>query len=80
MRESDRVFHGTEKHSILKFQEAVMKICLLSYRGNMYCGGQGVYVYYLSKWLSRMGHEVHLVQGPPYTWDTPWCVQHRVPN
>jgi glycosyltransferase involved in cell wall biosynthesis len=57
-----------------------MKICLLSYRGNMYCGGQGVYVYYLSKWLARMGHEVHLIQGPPYTWDTPWCVQHRLPN
>jgi glycosyltransferase involved in cell wall biosynthesis len=57
-----------------------MKVCLLSYRGNMYCGGQGVYVYYLSKWLARMGHEVHLIQGPPYTWDTPWCVQHRLPN
>jgi glycosyltransferase involved in cell wall biosynthesis len=57
-----------------------MRVCLLSYRGNMYCGGQGVYVYYLSKWLARMGHEVHLIQGPPYTWDTPWCVQHRLPN
>ncbi len=57
-----------------------MRVCLLSYRGNMYCGGQGVYVYYLSKWLARQGHEVHLIQGPPYTWDTPWCEQHRLPN
>jgi glycosyltransferase involved in cell wall biosynthesis len=57
-----------------------MRICLLSYRGNMYCGGQGVYVYYLSKFLARQGHEVHLIQGPPYTWDTPWCVQHKLPN
>lgn len=57
-----------------------MRICLLSYRGNMYCGGQGVYVYYLSKFLARQGHEVHLIQGPPYTWETPWCVQHRLPN
>lgn len=57
-----------------------MRICLLSYRGNMYCGGQGVYVYYLSKFLARQGHEVHMIQGPPYTWDTPWCVQHRLPN
>jgi len=46
----------------------------------MYCGGQGIYVYYLSKFLAKQGHEVHLVQGPPYTWDTPWCVQHRLPN
>ena len=46
----------------------------------MYCGGQGVYVYYLSKWLARQGHEVHLIQGPPYTWDTPWCEQYRLPN
>jgi glycosyltransferase involved in cell wall biosynthesis len=57
-----------------------MRVCLLSYRGNMYCGGQGVYVYYLSKFLAKQGHEVHLIQGPPYTWDTPWCVQHRLPN
>ncbi|HUT54987.1 MAG TPA: glycosyltransferase family 4 protein [bacterium] len=55
-----------------------MRICLLSYRGNMYCGGQGVYVYYLSKFLARQGHEVTLVQGPPYTWDTPWCEQVRL--
>jgi glycosyltransferase involved in cell wall biosynthesis len=46
----------------------------------MYCGGQGVYVYYLSKFLAKQGHEVHLIQGPPYTWDTPWCIQHRLPD
>jgi len=57
-----------------------MRVCLLSYRGNMYCGGQGVYVYYLSKYLARLGHEVELVQGPPYTWETPWCREHRLPN
>jgi len=43
-----------------------MRICLLTYRGNMYCGGQGVYVYYLAKALSRLGHEVHVMAGPPY--------------
>jgi len=46
----------------------------------MYCGGQGVYVYYLSKWLARHGHEVTLIQGPPYTWETPWCRQYRLTN
>lgn len=57
-----------------------MRICLLSYRGNMYCGGQGVYVYYLAKHLVRLGHEVHLIQGPPYTWDIPGVIMHQLPN
>ena len=43
-----------------------MKVCLLTYRGNMYCGGQGIYVYYLAKALNKQGHEVHVVAGPPY--------------
>jgi glycosyltransferase involved in cell wall biosynthesis len=43
-----------------------MKICLLSYRSNSYCGGQGVYIYYLSRELAKLGHEVHLMSGPPY--------------
>jgi len=46
----------------------------------MYCGGQGVYVYYLSKYLARLGHEVELIQGPPYTWEVPWCREHRLVN
>lgn len=43
-----------------------MRICLLTYRGNMYCGGQGYYVYYLAKALHLLGHEVHVMSGPPY--------------
>ncbi|KAF0119486.1 MAG: group 1 glycosyl transferase [bacterium] len=43
-----------------------MKICLLSYRGNPYCGGQGIYVYYLARELHNLGHEVHVISGPPY--------------
>jgi glycosyltransferase involved in cell wall biosynthesis len=43
-----------------------MRICLLTYRGNMYCGGQGIYIYYLSRELHRLGHEVHVISGPPY--------------
>jgi len=43
-----------------------MRICLLTYRGNMYCGGQGYYVYYLAKALRDLGHEVHIMAGPPY--------------
>ena len=44
-----------------------MRICLLCYRGNKYCGGQGVYLYYLSRELQRMGHEVDVMMGPPYS-------------
>lgn len=43
-----------------------MRICLLSYRGNPYCGGQGIYIYYLSRALRELGHEVEVVSGPPY--------------
>jgi len=43
-----------------------MKICLLTYRGNMYCGGQGIYIYHLSREFQRLGHEVHVISGPPY--------------
>jgi len=43
-----------------------LKICLLCYRGNKYCGGQGIYLYHLSRELERMGHEVDVMIGPPY--------------
>ncbi len=43
-----------------------MKICFLMYQGNMYSGGQGVYLHYLTRELARMGHEVHVIAGPPY--------------
>ena len=43
-----------------------MKICFLCYRGNMYCGGQGIYMHYLTREFQRMGHEVDVMVGPPY--------------
>jgi glycosyltransferase involved in cell wall biosynthesis len=36
------------------------------YQGNMYSGGQGVYLYYLTRELARMGHDVHVIAGTPY--------------
>ena len=42
-----------------------LKICLLSYRSNPHCGGQGVYIKNLSKALCRLGHEVEVVSGLP---------------
>ncbi len=46
----------------------------------MYCGGQGVYLYYLSRELNRLGHEVHVVVGPPYPDVAPGVGEHRVEN
>jgi glycosyltransferase involved in cell wall biosynthesis len=43
-----------------------LRICLLSYRGNPYCGGQGVYIRQLSHALCSLGHEVDVISGPPY--------------
>lgn len=57
-----------------------MKICLLCYRGNPYCGGQGVYLYYLSRELARRGHEVTVLVGPPYPWPMPWARTIHVEN
>jgi len=43
-----------------------VKICFLMYQGNMYSGGQGVYVHELTRELARMGHDVHVIAGSPY--------------
>lgn len=44
---------------------ATLNICLLSYRSDPFCGGQGVYVYHLSKALKNLGHDVDVITGPP---------------
>ncbi|MBY8855902.1 glycosyltransferase family 4 protein [Nocardia sp. CA2R105] len=43
-----------------------MRIALLSYRSKTHCGGQGVYVRYLSSGLAELGHEVEVFSGQPY--------------
>lgn len=42
-----------------------LNICLLSYRSNPHCGGQGVYLKNLSRALKDLGHHVEVVSGPP---------------
>lgn len=46
--------------------DSPLKICILTYRGNPTCGGQGVYVRRLSTALRKLGHSVDVVSGPPY--------------
>jgi glycosyltransferase involved in cell wall biosynthesis len=43
-----------------------MRIALLSYRSKTHCGGQGVYVRYLSHGLVELGHRVEVFSGQPY--------------
>ena len=43
-----------------------LKIGLITYRGNPSSGGQGIYINYLSRALSDLGHEVTIISGPPY--------------
>ncbi|MFE5854094.1 glycosyltransferase family 4 protein [Streptomyces sp. NPDC056500] len=43
-----------------------LRIALLSYKGNPYCGGQGVYVRHLSRELARLGHSVEVIGAQPY--------------
>lgn len=45
---------------------APLRICFLTYRGNPYCGGQGVYTRHLTRELAALGHSVDVWSGPPY--------------
>lgn len=43
-----------------------LNICLLGYRSHPHCGGQGIYLHYLSKALVEAGHSVDVISGQPY--------------
>jgi glycosyltransferase involved in cell wall biosynthesis len=43
-----------------------LRICFVAYRGNMRCGGQGVYLWFLARELAALGHDVDVLVGPPY--------------
>lgn len=57
-----------------------MKICLLSYRGNPYCGGQGIYLMYVAHELAKLGHDVHAIVGPPYPFPIENVTYHYIDN
>ena len=57
-----------------------LRICLLTYRGNPTCGGQGVYVKRISRVLKDFGHSVHVVSGPPYPHLDEDITLHRLPS
>lgn len=58
-----------------------MKVLLVCYRGSPFCGGLGIYLYYLSRELARLGVEVDVLVGPPYPDPMDgWATVHKVEN
>jgi len=58
-----------------------LRICFVSYRGNMQCGGQGVYLWFLARELVRLGHRVDVYVGPPYPDPMPFASElTQLPN
>jgi len=57
-----------------------VRIALLTYRGNMFCGGQGIYAAYLAREWKRAGHDVHVFAGPPFPELDDGIPLHEIPN
>jgi glycosyltransferase involved in cell wall biosynthesis len=57
-----------------------VRIALLTYRGNMYCGGQGIYAAYLAREWQKAGHDVHVIAGPPFPDLEPGIPLHEIEN
>jgi glycosyltransferase involved in cell wall biosynthesis len=57
-----------------------LRIAFVAYRGNMRCGGQGVYLWFLTRELARMGHRIDVLVGPPYPDPMPWAEVQTLPN
>jgi len=55
-----------------------MRVCFLLHQGNMYSGGQGVYMSNVTRELAALGHEVHVIVGPPWPDTAPDVIVHRV--
>jgi glycosyltransferase involved in cell wall biosynthesis len=64
---------------MLADNQAPLRICLLSYRSNPHCGGQGVYLKNLSRALKDLGHSVEVVSGPPDPRLDDDIIVHRLP-
>jgi glycosyltransferase involved in cell wall biosynthesis len=54
---------------------------MVGYRGNMHCGGQGVYLWFLVRELTKLGHSVDVLVGPPFPDPMPFAGEVvRLPN
>ncbi len=58
-----------------------MRVLILGYRGNPYCGGQGIYIYNLSRELAKLGVKVDVMVGPPYPDPLEeWATVYKIEN
>ncbi len=55
-----------------------MRVCFLLHQGNMYSGGQGVYLSNVTRELAALGVDVHVIVGPPWPDIAPAVTVHRV--
>jgi glycosyltransferase involved in cell wall biosynthesis len=61
--------------------ERPLRIAFASYRGNMKCGGQGIYLWFLARELAALGHRVDVYVGPPYPDPMPFAeAVHELAN
>ena len=58
-------WYHLKSNTMIPTADRPLRICLLSYRSDPHCGGQGVYLKNLSRALTDIGHKVHVVSGPP---------------
>ncbi len=58
-----------------------MNVLLYCYRGNPFCGGQGIYLYNLSRELAKLDVNVDVIVGPPYPDPVEsWAGVHKIEN
>ncbi|MET9803983.1 glycosyltransferase family 4 protein [Streptomyces sp. NPDC006368] len=57
---------GPRAHAVQGDADGPLRIALLTYKGNPFCGGQGVYARHLSRELARLGHSVEVIGSQPY--------------
>jgi glycosyltransferase involved in cell wall biosynthesis len=78
------IYHPDPAHETSRPSAAAgdrpLRICLLSYRSNPHCGGQGVYLKQLSRGLKDLGHQVEVVSGPPDPQLDDDIPVHRIPS
>ncbi len=57
-----------------------MRLLYTMYQGNPYSGGQGVYLYQVTKEMARRGHEVHVIAGSPWPHVAEGVTLHKLPS
>ncbi|MBD0715964.1 glycosyltransferase family 4 protein, partial [Streptomyces sp. CBMA370] len=57
---------ASPRQGVAAADDEPLRIALLTYKGNPFCGGQGVYVRHLSRELARLGHHVEVIGSQPY--------------